>query len=132
MLAKQFGIRGREITEMPKAVFVPFSAQTRMSGLDMEFTQYRKGAAEAIKSWSHGKFPQEVQNDVEQISKLGGTPLVVATQDKILGTIYLKDIVKGGLVERFKLFREMGIKTDHDHGGQSAYRGGDRQRSGRR
>jgi len=111
VLAKQFGIRGREITEMPKAVFVPFSAQTRMSGLDMEFTQYRKGAAETIKSWSHGKFSQEVQNDVERISKLGGTPLVVATQNKILGTIYLKDIVKGGLVERFKLFREMGIKT---------------------
>jgi K+-transporting ATPase ATPase B chain len=111
VLAKQFGIRSREITEMPKAVFVPFSAQTRMSGLDMEFTHYRKGAAEAIKNWSHGKFPEKVQEDVERISKLGGTPLVVATQDKILGTIYLKDIVKGGLVERFKLFREMGIKT---------------------
>jgi len=90
---------------------VPFSAQTRMSGLDMEFAQYRKGAAETIKSWSQGKFPHEVQGDVERISKLGGTPLVVATQNKILGTIYLKDIVKGGLIERFKLFREMGIKT---------------------
>jgi K+-transporting ATPase ATPase B chain len=111
VLAQQFGIRGRELTEMPKAAFMPFSAQTRMSGLDMEFTHYRKGAAEAIKHWSHGKFSEKVQEDVERIAKLGGTPLVVATQDKILGTIYLKDIVKGGLVERFKLFREMGIKT---------------------
>jgi K+-transporting ATPase ATPase B chain len=111
VLAKQFGIRGREITEMPKAVFLPFSAQTRMSGLDMEFTQYRKGAAQAIKAWSHGKFSKEVDEEVDRVSKLGGTPLVVATQNKILGTVYLKDIVKGGLVERFKLFREMGIKT---------------------
>jgi K+-transporting ATPase ATPase B chain len=111
VFAKQFGIRGREITEMPKAVFVPFSAQTRMSGLDMEFTQYRKGAAQAIKAWSHGKFSKEVDEEVDRVSKLGGTPLVVATQNKILGTVYLKDIVKGGLVERFKLFREMGIKT---------------------
>jgi potassium-transporting ATPase ATP-binding subunit len=111
VLAKQFGIRGREITEMPKALFVPFSAQTRMSGLDMEFTQYRKGAAQAIKAWSHGKFSTEIQGEVDRVAKLGGTPLVVATQNKILGVIYLKDIVKGGLVERFKLFREMGIKT---------------------
>jgi K+-transporting ATPase ATPase B chain len=111
VLAKQFGIRGREITEMPKAVFLPFSAQTRMSGLDMEFTQYRKGAAQAIKAWSHGKFSKEVDEEVDRVSKLGGTPLVVATQNKILGTVYLKDIIKGGLSERFKLFREMGIKT---------------------
>jgi K+-transporting ATPase ATPase B chain len=96
---------------MPKAFFLPFSAQTRMSGLDMEFTQYRKGAAQAIRTWSHGKFSKEVDEEVDRVSKLGGTPLVVATQNKILGTVYLKDIVKGGLVERFKLFREMGIKT---------------------
>lgn len=111
VLAKQFGVRGREITEMPKATFVPFSAQTRMSGLDTESTHYRKGAAQAIKAWSHGIFSQEIQNEVDRVAKLGGTPLVVATQNKILGVIYLKDIVKGGLVERFKLFREMGIKT---------------------
>ena len=111
VLAKQFGIRGREITEMPSATFVPFSAQTRMSGLDMEFTKYRKGAAQNIKQWSLGKFPEKVDRDVERVSKLGGTPLVVAMQDKILGVVYLKDVIKGGLVERFKLFREMGIKT---------------------
>jgi K+-transporting ATPase ATPase B chain len=111
VLAKEFGIRGREITEMPSAVFIPFSAQTRMSGLDFEFTQYRKGAVQNIKEWSRGKFDEQVDADVLRISKLGGTPLVVAKQDKILGTVYLKDVVKGGLVERFKLFREMGIKT---------------------
>jgi K+-transporting ATPase ATPase B chain len=96
---------------MPNAVFVPFSAQTRMSGLDMEFTKYRKGAVQTIRQWCRGKFPIEVEKEEERISKAGGTPLVVAKQDKILGTIYLKDVVKGGLAERFKLFREMGIKT---------------------
>jgi K+-transporting ATPase ATPase B chain len=111
VFAKKFGIRGREITEMPGATFVPFSAQTRMSGLDMELTKYRKGESKTVRGWSHGEFPERVQEDVERISRAGGTPLVVATQDRILGTIYLKDIVKGGLVERFKLFREMGIKT---------------------
>jgi K+-transporting ATPase ATPase B chain len=111
VLAKSFGIRGREITEMPNAIFVPFSAQTRMSGLDMEFTKYRKGAVQTIKQWCRGKFPIEVEKEEERISNAGGTPLVVAKQDKILGTIYLKDVVKGGLAERFKLFREMGIKT---------------------
>jgi len=111
VLAKQYNIRGREITELPHATFVPFSAQTRMSGLDMELVQYRKGEAKTIAAWSRGAFPPEVQYEVERISKLGGTPLIVATQSRILGTIYLRDIVKGGLVDRFKLFREMGIKT---------------------
>jgi len=111
VLAKQFGIREREIHEMPSATFVPFSAQTRMSGLDLEFTKYRKGEANAIRHWSRGKFTQDTEMEVERIAKAGGTPLVVATHDKILGVIYLKDVVKGGLVERFNLFREMGIKT---------------------
>jgi len=111
VLAKNFGMRNREIAEMPNAVFVPFSAQTRMSGLDLEFTKYRKGAVQTIRQWCYEKFPEPVEQDVEKISSLGGSPLVVAKQDKILGTIYLKDVVKGGLVERFKLFREMGIKT---------------------
>ncbi len=111
VLAKTFGIRGREITEMPHATFVPFSAQTRMSGLDLDSTKYRKGAVETIKQWCHGTFPQAVKEEVERIAKAGGTPLVVAKQDKILGIIYLKDVIKGGLAERFELFRKMGIKT---------------------
>lgn len=111
VLAKTFDIRGRELGEMKHAVFVPFSAQTKMSGLDLDKIQYRKGAADAIKNWSQGNYAKEISGEVERISKLGGTPLVVATQDKILGVIYLKDVVKGGLVERFKRFREMGIRT---------------------
>jgi K+-transporting ATPase ATPase B chain len=111
VLAKNFGLRGRELHEMPRAVFVPFTAQTRMSGVDLDGVRYRKGAADAVKSWSHGKFPREIEQETERIGNLGGTPLVVATQDKILGAIYLKDIVKGGLKERFALFRAMGIKT---------------------
>ena len=111
VLAKEFGIRQREIHEMENAVFVPFTAQTRMSGLDLAELKYRKGAADSIKNWSKGNFSKEIQEDVARVSIMGGTPLVVATEHKILGTIYLKDVVKGGLVERFKLFREMGIRT---------------------
>ena len=111
ILAKNYGIRERQLHEMPDATFVPFSVQTRMSGLDLKEEQYRKGAAESIRKWTKGTFPKEVEEAVDQISRSGGTPLVVADQDDVLGTIYLKDIIKGGLVERFKLFREMGIKT---------------------
>ena len=111
VLAKDFGIRGREIHEMPGAVFVPFTAQTRMSGVDLDGMKYRKGAVASIRSWSKGKFPQEIERETDRISKLGGTPLVVATENEVLGVIYLKDIVKGGLKERFAMFRAMGIKT---------------------
>ncbi|HEV3244813.1 MAG TPA: potassium-transporting ATPase subunit KdpB [Candidatus Paceibacterota bacterium] len=111
VLAKNYGIRERQLHEMPDATFIPFSVQTRMSGLDLKKEQYRKGAAESIRKWTKGTFPKEVEETVDQISRAGGTPLVVADQDDVLGTIYLKDIIKGGLVERFKLFREMGIKT---------------------
>jgi K+-transporting ATPase ATPase B chain len=111
VLAKVYGIRERQLHEMPDATFIPFSVQTRMSGLDLKKEQYRKGAAESIRKWTKGTFPKEVEETVDQISRAGGTPLVVADQDDVLGTIYLKDIIKGGLVERFKLFREMGIKT---------------------
>ncbi len=121
VLAKTFDIRQRQLHEMKNAVFVPFSAQTKMSGLDLparrslgeggDNIHYRKGAADAIKNWSSGNYSKEISQEVEKISKLGGTPLVVATQKEILGVIYLKDVVKGGLSERFKLFREMGIKT---------------------
>jgi potassium-transporting ATPase ATP-binding subunit len=111
VLAKQFGIRAREIHELPHAQFVKFTAQTRMSGLDLDGVQYRKGAADAIYKFTEIQAPVEITQAVEKISRSGGTPLLVATKQKILGVIYLKDIVKGGLPERFKRLRSMGIKT---------------------
>jgi potassium-transporting ATPase ATP-binding subunit len=112
VLAKQqAGIRGREIAAMPNAIFVAFTAQTRMSGVDLDGTQYRKGAAESVKKFVGGTFPAEVDQTVENISRQGGTPLVVATRTKVLGVIFLKDVVKGGLADRFERFRSMGIKT---------------------
>ncbi len=111
VLAKEFGIRGRELHELPHATFVPFTAQTRMSGVDLENIRYRKGAADAIAAFVGGKIPESVQADVKEISQLGGTPLLVATTKQVLGTIYLKDIVKGGLADRFERFRAMGIRT---------------------
>ena len=111
VLAKQFGIRAREIHELSGAQFVPFTAQTRMSGVDFEGKQIRKGAANAIREFVGGTLPPEIEKMVETISLSGGTPLVVATQKRALGVIHLKDIVKGGLAERFKRFRAMGIRT---------------------
>jgi K+-transporting ATPase ATPase B chain len=111
VLAKNFGIREREIHELPGAQFVPFTAQTRMSGVNYEGQQIRKGAATAVKQFLGGTLPKEVENAVENISRSGGTPLVVASQSRALGVIHLKDIVKGGLAERFKRFRAMGIRT---------------------
>lgn len=111
-LAKeQFGLRGREVSGEH---FVPFTAQTRMSGVDLDGKQLRKGAQDSIRKWveaSSGRFPADVQSKVEEISKAGGTPLVVAENSRVLGTIYLKDIVKGGIRERFAELRRMGIKT---------------------
>jgi K+-transporting ATPase ATPase B chain len=112
VLAKQkYGIRAREIHEMPHATFVPFTAQTRMSGVDVNGDSVRKGAADSVRKWVGGTFPKEVDAAVEKISRSGGTPLVVGKSGKALGVIYLKDIVKGGLPDRFKRFRAMGIKT---------------------
>jgi K+-transporting ATPase ATPase B chain len=111
VLAKNFGIRAREIHELPGAQFVPFTAQTRMSGVNYEGQQIRKGASAAVKQFVGGTLPKEVESAVENISRSGGTPLVVATQSRALGVIHLKDIVKGGLAERFKRFRAMGIRT---------------------
>jgi len=111
VLAKQFGIRARTIHELPHARFVPFTAQTRMSGVDFEGQQIRKGAAEAVKQFLGGSLPAELERAVENISRSGGTPLVVATKERALGVIHLKDIVKGGLADRFKRFRAMGIRT---------------------
>ena len=111
VLAKNFSTRAREIHELSGAHFVPFTAQTRMSGVDFEGRQIRKGAAESVKQFIGGTLPSAVESAVENISRSGGTPLVVATQERALGVIHLKDIVKGGLAERFKRFRAMGIRT---------------------
>jgi len=114
VLAKEkYGIRDRQIHEMG-AHFVPFTAQTRMSGVNFDHRMIRKGAAAAIEAHVQslgGEFPAEVQATVEAISRQGGTPLVVADGPKVLGTIELKDIVKGGIKERFAELRAMGIKT---------------------
>ncbi len=111
VLAKEYGLRGRELHEFPHAQFVPFTAKTRMSGLNLEGEQYRKGAADAVREFVGASLPKEVEGEIQRIGFLGGTPLVVASSQKVLGTIYLKDIVKGGLPDRFKRFRAMGIKT---------------------
>ena len=115
VLAKEiYGIRERRIHEL-EARFIPFTAQTRMSGVDLGGgRQIRKGAADAIEEYvgsRNSSFPEEVRASVEQISKNGGTPLVVADNDRVLGVIQLKDIVKGGIRERFAELRRMGIKT---------------------
>ena len=113
-LAKDsFGLRGRDVAE-PHASFVPFSAQTRMSGVDLGDQRIRKGASESVKAWvvaQGGAYPDEVAAVVERISKEGGTPLVVAENKRVLGAILLKDIVKGGIKERFEQLRAMGIRT---------------------
>ena len=112
VLAKQQeGLRGRELAQMPGAEFVPFTAQTRMSGVNVDGQQYRKGAADSVREFVGGRFPSEIDAAVKEISSKGGTPLVVATREKPLGVVYLKDIVKGGLADRFERFRSMGIKT---------------------
>ena len=111
VLAKSFGIRARTIHELPHALFVPFTAQTRMSGVDLDGRQIRKGSATAIRQFTGGTFPAEIEKIVETVSLSGGTPLVVATRERALGVVQLKDIVKGGLADRFKRFRAMGIRT---------------------
>ncbi len=115
VLAKEkYGIRERNVHELG-ATFIPFTAQTRMSGVNLsEGRQIRKGAADAIESYvktSGGLFPADLKSGIEGIAKSGGTPLVVAENQKVLGVIQLKDIVKGGIKERFMELRRMGIKT---------------------
>ena len=115
VLAKEkYGLRGREISELPHAEFVAFTAQTRMSGVNLNGQMIRKGAAASVRQFvaaSGGSFAPEIDQAVEKISRAGGTPLVVASKEKALGVIYLKDIVKEGLPDRFQRFRAMGIKT---------------------
>ena len=114
VLAKEkYGLRGRELHEQD-AQFVPFTAQTRMSGVNMGQTQVRKGASASVAHWvveQGGRVPSELDDIVNQISSIGGTPLTVAVNDKPLGVIFLKDVVKGGMRERFDQLRAMGIKT---------------------
>jgi potassium-transporting ATPase ATP-binding subunit len=111
VLAKQYGLRGRTISDMPHAVFIPFTAQTRMSGVDINGRRVRKGAADSIRTFTATPFPDEIDLAIDRISSSGGTPLVVADNTRVLGVIHLKDIVKGGLRDRFERFRAMGIKT---------------------
>ncbi|MBL6749157.1 MAG: potassium-transporting ATPase subunit KdpB, partial [Nevskia sp.] len=120
VLAKEkYGLRGRDVAPM-HARFVPFSAQTRMSGVDLGESWVRKGAVEAIIEHieSHAgpgggnrSGVQELRTAAERISRAGGTPLAVARDGRVLGLIYLKDIVKGGIRERFAELRRMGIRT---------------------
>jgi K+-transporting ATPase ATPase B chain len=114
VLAKEkFGLRERNIHEMG-ATFVPFSAQTRMSGVNIDERQIRKGATDAIRNHVislGGNFPTEVNVIVDHVARRGSTPLVVADGIKVLGVIELKDVVKGGIKERFAELRRMGIKT---------------------
>jgi len=113
VLAKTFGFRERHIHREDSAL-VPFSAHTRMSGIDIGEERIRKGAADAIVSWVQsqgGRVPPDFQQLVEGIARGGGTPLAVARGQHILGVIHLKDIVKGGIRERFEQLRAMGIRT---------------------
>jgi potassium-transporting ATPase ATP-binding subunit len=114
VLAKErHGLRGRELLEQ-RARFVPFTAQTRMSGADLDGRQVRKGATDAVVAWVKergGEVPGELDPIVEGIARGGGTPLVVADGARALGVVHLKDIVKGGMRDRFDQLRRMGIRT---------------------
>jgi K+-transporting ATPase ATPase B chain len=114
VLAKeQYGLRGRELSAH-EATFIPFSATTRMSGVDFDGKQYRKGAADAVKRWVEeqgGRVPPQLDDEVDSVARSGGTPLVVAQDNFVLGVVHLKDIVKGGMRERFDELRRMGIRT---------------------
>lgn len=113
VLAKRFGIRGRALEHL-HAAFVPFTAQTRMSGVDVGDRRIRKGAFDAVRRHVESlgaPFPADVARTVEDTARRGSTPLVVAEGSRVLGVVALKDIVKGGIKERFAELRRMGIKT---------------------
>jgi potassium-transporting ATPase ATP-binding subunit len=119
ILAKEkFDFRGRDVHQH-NAVFIPFTAQSKMSGVDLtdekgKVHQIRKGSSEAIRSFIHkgnGFFPKKMEEKVAELARMGATPLVVAEDDKVLGIIQLKDIVKGGIKQRFAQLRSMGIRT---------------------
>jgi K+-transporting ATPase ATPase B chain len=114
VLAKEkYGLRERQLASN-QAQFIPFSAHTRMSGVNFDGRAIRKGAVDAIANYlreNGGQLPREVQATVETIARSGGTPLVVAEGSRALGVIHLKDVVKGGIRERFSQLRSMGIRT---------------------
>ena len=114
VLAKeQFGLRGRTLEDKGME-FIPFTAATRMSGVNYEGNEIRKGAADSVRTYveaAGGVFSQECNEVVERIAKAGGTPLVVAKNCRVLGVVYLKDIIKSGVKEKFADLRKMGIKT---------------------
>lgn len=114
VLAKEkYSLRGRNVHDL-RATFIPFSAQTRLSGVDFDGRQIRKGAAQSVEQFvkaNGGGVPVEVRSSVDDIGRKGGTPLVVADGPRALGVVYLKDVVKGGIKERFLELRHMGIKT---------------------
>ena len=114
VLAKQrFNLRERDLQSL-HATFVPFTAQTRMSGINIDQRMIRKGSVDAIRRHveaNGGHFPADVEKQVEEVARQGATPLVVAEGEKVLGIISLKDIIKGGIKERFAQLRKMGIKT---------------------
>jgi K+-transporting ATPase ATPase B chain len=114
VLAKEkYGLRGRELLDRD-VEFIPFTAQTRMSGVNLNEVRVRKGAADAVCAWvkaQGGAVPPDLQPIVEGIARTGGTPLVVVINQRVLGVIHLKDIVKGGIRHRFDQLRAMGIRT---------------------
>jgi potassium-transporting ATPase ATP-binding subunit len=114
VLAKEkYGLRGRELAAH-EAEFIPFTAQTRMSGVNLDGMMVRKGAVKSVEGWiteQKGNVPSELSEIADDIARKGGTPLAVALNDKAMGIIYLKDVVKGGMRERFDALRRMGIRT---------------------
>jgi K+-transporting ATPase ATPase B chain len=113
VLAKQYGIREHDL-ESRHARFVPFTAQTRMSGVDLNGTRLRKGAGDAILRWvadEGGQAPPTLQAELDRVARAGSTPLAVARDSQVLGVIELRDVVKEGMTERFERLRRMGIRT---------------------
>ncbi len=113
VLAKQFGIREHELAGVD-ARFVPFTAQSRMSGVDLDGTRLRKGAGDAVLRWvtdEGGHAPPELEAELDAVARQGSTPLAVARDNQVLGVIELKDVVKEGMRERFERLRAMGIRT---------------------
>ena len=113
VLAKQYGLREHDMAQL-HAEFVPFTAQTRMSGVDLDGRQLRKGAGDSIVEWVRGEGgrpPAELQPVLDRVGREGGTPLAVARDSQVLGVIYLKDTIKEGMRERFDHLRAMGIRT---------------------
>jgi K+-transporting ATPase ATPase B chain len=113
VLAKQYGIREHEFATH-EASWIPFSAETRMSGVDLDGRRLRKGAGDAIKAWVEtegGRAPRELDAELDRIGRDGGTPLAVARDSQVLGVVYLKDVVKEGMGQRFDQLRAMGIRT---------------------